>query len=383
MTPFDPNVAAAAWLAALPATDRLAADHATDLRLWTWAAAGLLMIAVCALILRLGLLARLREMIERNGPRPWLAGAACAGVFALAVTGAKAPLDAFGAWRKNLILGNADAGLAADLAHAFAGVLPVVGAAVVFVPLAQWLARRRPRAWPAILGAALCAMILAVGWLPYALSAGPALAPLPAGPVREGVLHLIHGAGIPATEVYASADPDFDADVTGGFGRAQVVVGPRLAGASPAEARAFVGHVMGHYAHADVFTIFLVYGLLTIAALAAVPLLFAPAARLLGAGTLQGPADPQGLPVVLAILIAAAAIATPLSSAYIRWVNVRADAFSLDHAREPDGLAASLEREWDHQSVDPSPLERALFYTHPPLKSRLVHAMAWKAAHGG
>jgi STE24 endopeptidase len=68
---------------------------------------------------------------------------------------------------------------------------------------------------------------------------------------------------------------------------------------------------------------------------------------------------------------------------YLRWANVRADAYSLDHAREPDGLAAILEREWDHQSLDPSPVERALFYTHPPIADRIAHAMAWKASQAG
>jgi Zn-dependent protease with chaperone function len=103
----------------------------------------------------------------------------------------------------------------------------------------------------------------------------------------------------------------------------------------------------------------------------------------LGAGELHGPSDPEGLPVAAIIAIVVLAASTLASSGYIRWVNVRADAFSLDHARSPDGLAAGLEREWDHQSVDPSPLAGAIFYTHPPLCSRLVHAMTWKTAHGG
>jgi STE24 endopeptidase len=65
---------------------------------------------------------------------------------------------------------------------------------------------------------------------------------------------------------------------------------------------------------------------------------------------------------------------------YLRWANVRADAYSLEQAREPDGLASVIEQEWDHQSVDPSPPEEALFYTHPGMSGRLAHAMAWKAA---
>ena len=85
--------------------------------------------------------------------------------------------------------------------------------------------------------------------------------------------------------------------------------------------------------------------------------------------------------MLAALALLAMVAAAPVSAGYLRWANVRADAFSLDHAREPDGLAAVLERDWNHESVDPPLVERAIFYTHPPLASRLVQAMAWKAAH--
>jgi len=44
-------------------------------------------------------------------------------------------------------------------------------------------------------------------------------------------------------------------------------------------------------------------------------------------------------------------------------------------------LVSILEREWDHQSLDPSPIETALFYTHRPLAGRIRHAMIWKVGH--
>jgi hypothetical protein len=37
-------------------------------------------------------------------------------------------------------------------------------------------------------------------------------------------------------------------------------------------------------------------------------------------------------------------------------------------------------RDADHNAVAPSQLETALFYSHPPLTTRIAHAMAWKAA---
>ena len=49
-------------------------------------------------------------------------------------------------------------------------------------------------------------------------------------------------------------------------------------------------------------------------------------------------------------------------------------------ARAPNRLFALISvivREWDHQSLDPSPLEEALFYTHPAMAGRIRHALAW------
>jgi STE24 endopeptidase len=159
-------------------------------------------------------------------------------------------------------------------------------------------------------------------------------------------------------------------------------VGPRLAAGPPAEARALVGHIMGHYAHNDILIFSLVLGLGMLAGFFAVARLAAPLARLIGAKNAASAADRESLPASAIILMLAIACAGLAGAGHLRWANVRADAYSLDHAREPDGLAAVIEQEWDHQSVDPSPLEEALFYTHPAMTGRLRHAMAWKAAHG-
>ena len=139
---------------------------------------------------------------------------------------------------------------------------------------------------------------------------------------------------------------------------------------------------MGHYAHGDVLGVALLVGLVLALGLVAVQRFAAPLARVTGARAAQGPADPAALPTAALIVVLATACALLASGAYLRWANVRADAYSLDHARAPDGLAAVLEREWDHASVDPSPLEAAVLYTHPPLKGRLQQIAAWKAANG-
>ncbi len=311
-------------------------------------------------------------------------------MMALALAAAKALVDAVTAWRLAAIA--AGVGGAApmsdfltQLAAASAQILPTVAAAVLLIPPLAWLIRRQPRRWPLIVGGAATLLILALGWLPYALSAGPAGPPAPPGPAQAGVARLIAEAGLPAPAVLQAAAPGLDTDVTGGFGRARVVVGQRLLAGLPAEARAYVGHLMGHYAHNDILVVCLLIGALVLGGCVAAQRWTALLARTLGAGNVRGPAEPAALPALAIIGAATLMLAALGGAAYLRWANVGADAYSLDHAREPDGLVAVIEDDWLRDSgrdgVAPSPLEAMIFYTHPPLKERIAHAMAWKAAH--
>jgi len=140
---------------------------------------------------------------------------------------------------------------------------------------------------------------------------------------------------------------------------------------------------MGHYAHHDQLSIAILLAALSFGLFIAVQALTAPAARLMGLKGAGGVADALAAPALIAVAILYLSAAVIVEHAFIRWINVRADQYSLDHAREPDGLAVALLHEWNGKDVDPSPLQEVLFYDHPPLRSRLVHAMRWKAAHPG
>jgi len=310
---------------------------------------------------------------------PILSTLAATAAVALPMALAKAAYDLLVAWP---VLGAAPPDLAGRLALAASEASNALVLALVATPALAWLARTWPRAWPWIGGAVFVVLCLAVGWGPYAFGGASGLTPAPAGPVTLGLQRLMADAGLASRDVWLSPDPAFDADVTGAFGHATVAIGRQVLGWPPAEARAYVGHVMGHWAHGDVFVLFLIDGLTGLGALLAARSFAAPLARALGARARDG-ADPAALPAAAMICVIAFGVATLAGASYLRWANVRADQYSLDHAREPDGLAAVLVREWNHQSLDPNPIEEALFYSHPPLPGRIAHAMAWKAAHGG
>jgi STE24 endopeptidase len=380
----SPQVEAAtrAWLARLPASERLAAAARTDARLIAWLGAGVVVVAVSLVVARSGLLPALRRRIEAERPRPWLTSAALAAALALPLFAALSVYDAgVAAWDDRLQ--GAAPRLGERLAHALAGVPPLVGAAVLVASALLAMARRRPRSWPWLAGGAFALICVAVGWGPYAAGSTEGLAPAPQGEVSSGLLRLASAAGVPVRQIYLSPDPTFDADVTGAFGRATVAVGRPTLRWPADQARALVGHLMGHWAHGDMLAIYLIWGLSALAALVAYQAWGAPLARVLGARDATAASAPEALPAAAVVLMLALAGSTLALNGYLSWANVRADAFSLDHAREPDGLAAVIEREWDHQRVDPTPLERAVFYSHPPLVARLRHAMVWRAAHGG
>jgi STE24 endopeptidase len=375
--------AAAVWLSRIPESERITAQAATDWRLAAWVSGGVILLGACVIVSRMGLPGRARLALEAERPRPWLTGAAVACLLALILAALKALIDAVTDSRTRQILGVADAGLAGHLAHAASTIAPDVLAAALLAPPLLWLMRRWPRTWPLVAGSLVTALIAAVVWLPYALSLGAPTTLAPPGPVRDGLLRLIGATGIPAHDVLLATDPGVLADVNGSFGQAKVIVGPALAAGPPAEARAIVGHIMGHYVHNDILIFSLVMGLVMLLGFFAVAALAAPLARLVGAKGVASPAEPEALPAVAIILMLAVSGAWLAGAGYLRWANVRADAYSLEFAGAPDGLASVIEQEWDHQSVDPSPLEEALFYSHPGMIGRLRHAMAWKAAHGG
>jgi STE24 endopeptidase len=146
-------------------------------------------------------------------------------------------------------------------------------------------------------------------------------------------------------------------------------------------ARAAVGHVMGHQAHRDLFSYAILMSTLAFLGLFLTERFFATFQRLLSYKRPLWPSDPEGMPVMAMFLVAWLAVSAVATNNFVRLINVGADQYSLDHAREPDGLALWLLHDWNGDKPDPTPLEETLFYDHPSLASRLEHVARWKAAH--
>ena len=372
MSPSGPVATAADYLQRLPAAARAAASADTARgEILLGLSVAIVLLAAWG-IARWGVLDRIRERLKVVGRPRWVAdavcGAAAIGLVALALT--PLTLVAAGPMALPALIG----ALRQDAVWALLGAIAA--------PLIYGLMRSLPRAWALVLGGLAAVSIFTAAWLPFAQASGPAFLPsAPAGAARDGLMRLIAETRLPAADVYVTANKAMDADVTG-LGAARVTVSRGLWDvASPQELRASIGHLMGHYVHHDQLSIALMLAALAFGLFLAARALFPLAARLLGL-----PADianPAGAPALIAAAALYLSLAVIADHALIRWINVRADQYSLDHAREPDGLAAALLHEWRGEDPNPSPLQEALFYDHPALKSRLVHAMSWKAAHPG
>ena len=65
----------------------------------------------------------------------------------------------------------------------------------------------------------------------------------------------------------------------------------------------------------------------------------------------------------------------------MRVTEREADAFGLNTAREPDGMAQVALKLGTYRKLNPTPLEEFIFYDHPSGRARIRMAMDWKTAN--
>lgn len=357
MTGFDPEAATRAYLASLPHAASMA-QH------WIGLAGFVAVAAAAALEARRDPSRWIRARFEKDRPRPWL------------VTGANALL--FGAW---IFMALWLVRLATGAPANPDGLIVRIGLFAVAASLVAAVARRWPRLWAPVCGAVAALAVFVLGWAPFVAASGPARLPEVSGPVGQGVTALVHNAGLAARQVYLTPGRSLDADVTGTNAAPRVSITQGLQAEGPAEARAMLAHVMGHFAHGDPRSLAVLLAALTMGGFLFAGWTWRPIARLFRKDASESPADPAALPAIVLAGLVWIAIATPIRNGFIREINVAADGYSLEHAREPDGLAKVLVDTWEGDPAAPNALEETLFYDHPPLAERVRRAMDWKAAN--
>ncbi len=212
-------------------------------------------------------------------------------------------------------------------------------------------------------------------------------APLPDSAMRNAILSLARGNGIPADNVYvfdaSKQSKRISANVSGLFGTTRISLNDNLLNRStPSEVLAVLGHEMGHYVLGHVTSLIIEFGLVIIFAFWFVDRVFRWLISIFGGNWgVREIDDPAGLPAVMAIISAFFFLATPVTNTIVRTHEIQADIFGLNAARQPDAFATSALKLAEYRKMDPTPLEEFVFYDHPSGKNRIYEAMRWKAEH--
>jgi STE24 endopeptidase len=390
MTHFDPAAATAAYMATLSPAAHAKATAYTHGGEWLLLWSCLVTIAAAWLILRSGILRRLRDRLNPNGDRPKRTVLAIAASFVLLDWLIELPWNIYTSWwrERSYQLSSESIGTwFGDAAKALPISLIITS---LFLLALYTLIRRAPRTWWLwASGVAVAGVILLVVITPIFIEPlFNTYTPAPDGPVRTEVVKLAEATGVPHDKILiynGSKQSDrYTANVSGLFGTARVAMSDTMfkQNADMQEVLGVVGHEMGHYVHKHILWFAAGMSLMAVACFWLIDRLYQPAlVRIPGTEGIGPLSDPAGLPVVMILFSVLGLLGTPFSMTMTRTAESDADRFSLANAHEPDGLAKALVKTIAYRASSPGKLEEILFYDHPSVERRVHRAMVWKAAH--
>ena len=290
-------------------------------------------------------------------------------------------------WVREQQYGMSNETFGAWLADALKGLaLSVVFGSLLLLGVYAAVRRTGRQGWAWATGIVAVALVLSVFVSPvFVAPLFNNYTPLPAGPVREGILRMARANGVPADNVYlvdaSKQSKRISANVSGLGRTIRVSLNDNLLNrCTPAEVKAVMGHELGHYVlnHIPKSLVFMV--LIVGLCLWATDSVFH---RLLGrygaSWGITGLGDVAGLPLVMALLTVCSFLTTPLVNTIVRTQEQEADMFGLNTAREPDAFTKVAMKLSEYRKINPSPMEEMIFFNHPSGHTRVHTAMQWKA----
>ncbi len=352
-------------------------DFARWARVWSWSS-----LAVSLVLLSLLGLTRAGRALVGRLPGPWWVQVPLA-VAAVEVVVRLLTLPFAVLLRRHVLefgLSNQAWGaFAVDLAKSEA--LDVAVTSLVVLVLVG-CARRWPRAWPAVAGPSLAALVV-VGSLVYPLVVEPlfnSFTPLPEGPLRARILDLADREGVDVDDVLVAdasrRTTTLNAYVSGFGSTRRVVVYDNLVDdLGEDETVSVVAHELSHARHRDVL------GGTTLGA----------AGAALGVGLLGlvlsrrrtgdahddgGVAHPGNVPRLLALVAVAGLLASPVQNGISRQVETRADVDALRVTDDPDAFVALQQQLARRSAADLTPpaWSHWWFGSHPTTMARIALA---------
>jgi Zn-dependent protease with chaperone function len=211
--------------------------------------------------------------------------------------------------------------------------------------------------------------------------------PLTKPEISEPILAMARANEIPVKQVFevdaSRQTKRVSANVSGILGTTRIALNDNLLKqCTVPEIRAVMAHEMGHYVLNHGAKLLTYLGISILIGFALTRILFNAAVRRWGdRWGVRGVADPAGLPLLALIFCTLLFLATPLLNTVVRVTEREADAFGINTAREPDGMAEVALKLGAYRKLNPTPLEEFIFYDHPSGRARIRMAMDWKAAN--
>lgn len=208
--------------------------------------------------------------------------------------------------------------------------------------------------------------------------------PLTDPKIRDPILALARANEIPVNQVFvvdqSRQTKRVSANVSGLAGTTRIALNDNLLNqCTLPEIRETMAHEMGHYVlnHGAKLTVMLAI-FIFLAFVVANATFSRVIARFGESWGISGIADPAGFPLLVLIFITYAFLLTPIANTIIRNMEREADAFGINAAREPDGMAQVALKLGKYRKMEPTPLEEFIFFDHPSGRARIRMAMDWK-----
>jgi STE24 endopeptidase len=168
--------------------------------------------------------------------------------------------------------------------------------------------------------------------------------PLPESPIKSKILSMARSNGIPATDVFefdaSKQTRRMSAHVSGMLGTTQISMNDNLMNrGSPEEIEAVLGHEMGHYVLNHVYKGIVFFGIITLAGFAFLRWAFERVRTRFSKWGIRDVTDVAGLPLLAALFSIWGFVLSPVQNTITRTMEAEADAFGINTARQPDGIA--------------------------------------------
>ncbi|TWI96719.1 STE24 endopeptidase [Mucilaginibacter frigoritolerans] len=209
--------------------------------------------------------------------------------------------------------------------------------------------------------------------------------PLKNGYLKNQILSMARANRVNVDNVYVYNESQqtkvFNAEVSGFAGTARISLNDNMLNhCTNNEIKAALAHEMGHYVLRHLFILTLEYGLLI---LIGFKLIQWSVTKLINKYSdkwqMKSIQDITSLPVLVFLFTFYFFILTPVTNSITRVIEIEADNYGLNAARQPDAFASLMLKSADNHKIDPGYWEEIIFFDHPCRKQRILSAMIWKA----